>query len=99
MALEPHNDNKIELTKPDKIIFGIGAAAYVLVFFIEIYLGMDSEYSSSIVLAAVGIFLISKFFQHRKHKQFIGFKEKFIHFSMIAVGVFLSVFAVISLII
>lgn len=98
MALKPHNDNKIELTKPDKIIFGIGATAYILMFLIEIYFNMDSEYSSSIVLSAVGIFLISKYFQQRKTKQFIRVKEKLVHFSMIAVGIFLITFAVLSLI-
>lgn len=97
MELKPHNDDKIELTKPDKIIFGAGAAVYVILFFIEIYMGLDSEYSSSAAILAVGVFLISKFFQQRKTKQRILFKEKFIHASMLIVGIFLAVFSVISL--
>ncbi len=97
-GLEPHKEEKIVLSKLDKVIFSVGAAVYGIAVITEEKIGKRNAVSSSFALFAIGLFLFLRAIQNRRTKALVLPKDRAMYLLMLIGGFMLGVLGIFSLV-
>lgn len=97
-GLEPHKEDKIVLSRLDKVIFSVGAAVYGIAVITEEKIGKRNAVSSSFAIFAVGLFLFLRALQNKRTKELILMKDRAVFLLMLIGGALLGILGIASLV-